>query len=78
MSKLFNAFFFQKRGHVRKQRDTILKILEKGPSNVTKIAEETGMAKDLVVWNMMGMLKWGEVEVVAEEEGELTYTIKEV
>jgi hypothetical protein len=36
------------------------------------------MAKDLVVWNLMGMLKWGEVEVAAEEEGELTYIIKEV
>lgn len=78
MSKLFNQFFFQKRSDVRKQRDTIKKFLEKGPSNVTKIHEETGMAKNLIVWNLMGMLKWGDVEVVAEEEGELTYGIKEV
>ncbi len=78
MSRMFKEFFSQKRGDVRKQRAAIKAILQKGPSNVTKISEETRYAKELVVWNLMGMLKWGDVEVVAEEEGELTYGIKEV
>jgi hypothetical protein len=77
MSKMFREFFSQKRGDVRKQRATIKAILEKGPSNVSMISEETKFPKELVVWNLMGMLKWGDVEVIAEEEGELTYGIKE-
>ncbi|OLS21755.1 MAG: hypothetical protein ThorAB25_26510, partial [Candidatus Thorarchaeota archaeon AB_25] len=34
--------------------------------------------KDLVVWNLMGMLRWGEVEVAGEEEHEMVYKLKEV
>ncbi|TFF95845.1 hypothetical protein EU546_02540 [Candidatus Thorarchaeota archaeon] len=78
MSRMFNEFFSQKRVDVREQRATIKSILEKAPSNVTKISEETKYPKELVVWNLMGMLKWGDIEVIAEEDGELTYGIKEV
>lgn len=77
MSKMFAGFFSQKRGEVRKQRKAIEDVLKAGPSTVSKIAEATGFAKNLVVWNLMGMLRWGVVEVASEEGDELTYVLKE-
>jgi len=73
----FQRFFSQKRGDVRKQRQAIEESLKAGPSTVTKIAEKTGLAKDLIVWNLVGMLKWGAVEVTGEQDHELVYTLKE-
>jgi hypothetical protein len=78
MSTMFTNFFSQKRGDVRKQRKSIEDILQKGPSTVSKIAESTGYDKNLVLWNLMGMLRWGFVEVASEEGEELTYVLKEV
>ena len=77
MSKLFESYFSQKRGDVRKQRKSIEDILKEGPSTVTVIAEKTGLEKSLVVWNIMGMLRWGVVDVASEEGEELTYKLKE-
>ncbi|MGY5879476.1 MAG: hypothetical protein RTV31_04450 [Candidatus Thorarchaeota archaeon] len=77
MSMMFTNFFSQKRGDIRKQRKAIKKILGEGPSTVSAIAETAGFEKDLVVWNLMGMLRWGEVEVASEEGDELTYILKE-
>lgn len=74
----FERFFQQKRGEVRKQRKTIEEALRAGSSTVTKIAEVTNMEKDLIVWNLVGMLKWGIVEVNGEEDHELVYGLKEV
>ncbi|TFG07806.1 hypothetical protein EU522_00395 [Candidatus Thorarchaeota archaeon] len=78
MSKMFTAFFSQKRGDVRKQRKAITEVLQAGPSTVSKISETVGFDKNLVLWNLMGMLRWGEVEVASEEGEELTYVLKEV
>jgi len=77
MSKMFVGFFSQKRGDVRKQRKAIEDVLKTGPSTVSKLAEATGFEKNLVVWNLMGMLRWGVVEVTSEEGDELTYILKE-
>ena len=77
MSKMFVNFFSQKRGDVRKQRKAIEDVLKAGPSTVSKLAEATGFEKNLVVWNLMGMLRWGTVEVASEEGVELTYVLKE-
>jgi predicted transcriptional regulator len=77
MSKMFVSFFSQKRGDVRKQRKAIEDALKNGPSTVTRIAEVTGFEKNLVVWNLLGMMRWGIVEVTSEEGEELTYTLKE-
>jgi predicted transcriptional regulator len=77
MSKMFASFFSQKRGDVRKQRKAIEEVLKGGPSTVSKIAEKTGFEKNLVVWNLMGMMRWGDVEVASEEGEELTYVLKE-
>ncbi len=77
MSKMFVSFFSQKRGEVRKQRKAIEDVLTSGPSTVSKIAEATGFEKNLIVWNLMGMLRWGTVEVASEAGEELTYVLKE-
>ncbi len=78
MSKIFSKFFYQKTGTVRKQRENIEKVLKDGPSTVAAIADSTGYAKDLVLWNLMGMLRWGTVDVAGEEDHELKYVLKEV
>jgi hypothetical protein len=78
MSKMFAQYFNQKRGDVRKQRKAIGEVLQGGPASISKIAGATEMEKDLVVWNLMGMLRWGDVEVAGEENHEMVYTLKEV
>ncbi|NHI88002.1 MAG: hypothetical protein EAX87_00685 [Candidatus Thorarchaeota archaeon] len=78
MSNMFGRFFSQKRGDVRKQRKAIGDFLKGGPAPVSKIAEATQYDTDLVVWNLLGMLRWGEVEVTGEENDEMVYTLKEV
>lgn len=78
MSMMFGKFFTQKRGDVRKQRKAIGDFLKEGPAAVSKIAEATKYETDLVVWNLMGMLRWGEVEVSGEENEEMVYALKEV
>ncbi len=78
MSKTFTNFFSQKRGDIRKQRKAIEEILQAGPSTVSKIAEATEFKKNLVLWNLMGMLRWGTVEIANEHGDELTYALKEV
>ena len=78
MSKMFSRYFTQKRGDVRRQRKAIGEFLQGGPASVSKIADATKLEKDLVVWNLMGMLRWGEVEVAGEENHEMIYTLKEV
>lgn len=77
MSRMFTNFFSQKRGDIRKQRSAIEEVLKAGPSTVSKIAETTGFEKNLVMWNLMGMLRWGFVDVASEEGDELTYVLKE-
>jgi predicted transcriptional regulator len=74
---MFTNFFSQKRGDIRKQRTAIEEILQAGPSTVSKIAETTRFEKNLVMWNLMGMLRWGVVDVASEEGEELTYVLKE-
>ncbi len=78
MSKTFAKYFTQKRGDVRKQRKAIGEFLKSGPASVSKITEATELEKDLVVWNLMAMLRWGEVEVAGEENHEMVYKMKEV
>ncbi len=74
----FDAFFDQKRGDVRKQRMAIEDALRSGHSTVSSISEATTMPKDLIVWNLVGMMRWGTVEVAGEAHHELLYKLKEV
>jgi hypothetical protein len=53
-------------------------VLKAGPTTISAIAESTGFAKDLIFWNLLGMLKWGTVEIADEHGDELTYALKEV
>jgi len=78
MSIMFGRYFTQKRGDVRKQRKAIEDVLKGGPQSVSNIAEATKFETDLVVWNLMGMLRWGQVEVAGEENHEMVYVLKEV
>lgn len=78
MSRMFGKFFTQKRGDVRKQRKAIGDFLKQGSASVSRIAEGTHFETDLVVWNLMGMLRWGEIEVAGEENNEMVYKLKEV
>jgi hypothetical protein len=73
----FVKFFGQKRGDVRKQRQSIQDAIKGGATTVSGISEKTGLAKDLIVWNLVAMLKWGEVDVTAERDEELVYSLKE-
>jgi hypothetical protein len=74
----FAPFFEQKRSEIRSQRQKIEFVLAKGPSTVKTIADKTELATDLVVWNLMGLLRWGKIEVAGEEEHELIYKLKEI
>ena len=78
MSRLFAGYFTQKQGDVRAQREAIENALRNGPLSISKIAETTMYAKDLVVWNLMGMLRWGVVEAIGEENHEMVFVLREV
>ena len=78
MSKLLAHYFKQNASDIRDQRAAIENILKGGPSTISSMAETTGYAKDLVFWNILGMLRWGTIEVESEKDEELTYGLKEV
>ena len=74
----FDSFFDQKRGDIHKQREAIEDALRSGHSSVTSIAEATTLSSDLIVWNLMSMMRWGTVEIAGEEHHELLYALREV
>ena len=76
--KRFATFFEQKKSEVRRQRKLIKEALVGGANTVAKISSTTDMPEDLVLWNVMGLLKWGELEVTGHEHHEVMYTLKEV
>jgi len=78
MSNLLNVYFKQNTSAIQDQRAAISKILKTGSTTIHVIAAATGFAKDLIFWNLLGMLKWGTVEVENEHGEELTYALKEV
>jgi hypothetical protein len=78
MRSKFAQYFNQKQGDIQTQRKNITEILTAGPASVSKIAEVTNFDVGLVVWNLVGMLRWGEVEVASEENHELVFALKEV
>ena len=74
----FSTYFEQKHSDVRQQRKAIKEALTGGANTVATISQKTELPNELVVWNLMGMLKWGAIEVTGEENHELIYAIKEV
>ncbi len=75
--KRFALFFEQKHSEVRQQRKAIKEALVGGANTVAKISDSTELAEDLVLWNMMGLLKWGTIEVSGHENHEVVYSLKE-
>ncbi|TFG14161.1 hypothetical protein EU537_04375 [Candidatus Thorarchaeota archaeon] len=73
----FRQFFDQKRGEVRRQRRKIQEMLTEGAATVSQLSSRTEYPKDLIVWNLMGMLRWGQIEVTGHENEELVYSLKE-
>jgi hypothetical protein len=78
MKLQFGEFFNQKQGEVRRQREALEIELKEGPARVSTLAEATNLKKDVVMWNLLGMLRWGKVEVSGEEDHELVFALKEV
>jgi len=78
MSNLLRVYFKQNTKDVRDQRAAISKVLKAGPTTISTIAKNTGYPKDLIFWNILGMLKWGTIEIENEHGDELTYALKEV
>ena len=76
--KRFAVFFEQKHSDVRHQRNAIKEALVGGANTVAKISDTTGLAEDLVLWNVMGLLKWGAVELSGHVNHEVIYSMKEV
>jgi hypothetical protein len=73
----FHKYFNQNPTVTYLQRRDIEKILHLGPASVTEIAEKVYYEKQLVVWNLLGMLRWGKVDVVGEKNHELVFALKE-
>jgi hypothetical protein len=73
----FETFFAQKRNEVRKQRSAIKEVLSKSQATITEIADKTQMPKDLILWNLMAMLRWGSVEIIGENNCEYIYSFRE-
>ena len=74
----FTTFFKQNTRVTNRQRYEIERVLARGDATVSEIAEKTNIPKDLVVWNILGLLRWGAVDVAGERNEELIYTLKEV
>ncbi len=74
----FTSFFEQKRGETRSQRKAILTALAEGPLTVSEILTKTGLSSTCIVWNLIAMLKWSQVEVHGHKSDELVYALKEV
>jgi len=60
------------------ERNIILKQIEDGPRSVSKIAKAAKMESDRVLWNLLAMMKWNQVEIVGEEKREYLYAVKEL
>jgi len=74
----FGKHFKQNRTIVMRQRKALHEILESGPTTVSAISEKVEFEKPVIVWNLLSMLRWGEVQVTGEEHHELVYGLKEV
>ncbi|MHA2601840.1 MAG: hypothetical protein AM324_006900 [Candidatus Thorarchaeota archaeon SMTZ1-83] len=74
----FPVYFNQNYGDVLAQRNSIIEKLSTGPARVSEIAEKTNLTKQVTMWNLLGLLRWGKVEITGEEHHELVFGLKEV
>ncbi len=73
----FATLFEKPRSITLRQRKEIKHVLEDGARTVSMLAKMTGIPKEQVIWNIMAMLRWAEVEVSGHKEEELCYSLKE-
>jgi hypothetical protein len=74
----FTKYFGQNYADVARQRDSILASLKEGPLCVSHICEKAEIPKHILMWNLLGLLRWGEVEISGEENQELVFRLREV
>jgi len=74
----FTKYFGQNYADVARQRDSILATLKEGPMSVSHICERSEIPKQILMWNLLGLLRWGEVEISGEEHHELVFRLREV
>ncbi len=74
--KHYTDFFYQNRRETEKQRTRILGLLKDEKLSVSQIASKLNLDKPLVLWNLLGMLRWGQVDI-HESEQELIFASKE-
>ncbi|MFX1264725.1 MAG: hypothetical protein ACFFCK_01540 [Promethearchaeota archaeon] len=74
----FTMYFGQNYGDVMTQRKSILQALSDGPMSVSRIAENAEISKKIAMWNLLAMLRWGDVEIAGEEHQELVFVLREV
>ncbi len=76
MRKYYRVLFNQRQGDVRKQRKAIGDLLSNGPATVSELAPQLESAENIVLWNLIAMVRWGTVEIVEERDDELVYRLK--
>ncbi|MFX1332244.1 MAG: hypothetical protein ACFE9W_11840 [Promethearchaeota archaeon] len=74
----FTMYFDQNYAVVTQQRKSILESLKEGPASVSTISEKTEMDKKVLMWNLLGLLRWGNIEIAGEEHHELVFKLREV
>lgn len=74
----FTVYFGQNYGDVMTQRKSILNALSDGPVSVSQIAEKAEISKKIAMWNLLALLRWGDVEIAGEEDHELVFALREV
>lgn len=72
----FIDFFHQNTHETKEQRNKIHELLKDKELSVSEIASNLNIETPLVLWNLLGMLRWGKVDVL-ERDHELIFTIKE-
>ena len=73
----FERYFHKNYGVVKEERLSIMKALTKKPSTATELVEIVNIPKEQLIWNLLGLLKWGDIEVTDEIDHELVYAAKE-
>ncbi len=60
------------------ERSTIIKHLDAGPQTITYLAKKTKFDSDVVLWNLLAMMKWNQIEIVGVDKREYIYGKKDV
>ncbi len=59
-------------------RSIILLELEGAPATITEIAKATKLEKDLILENLLALMKWNQVAIIGDKNREYIYCKKEI